>query len=412
MKADGAGTKSALNSEDPLSDTGSRMHGLEIESDDDDGDGDGDMSNPAEVFRMYSLQHEVAVARHRTYILHMNASVTSNPRVAVALSDQSCAIYDVTQLSKVETLCGHKGTVVNVRFSPGDESLVYSASSDGTIKLWDLRIGNQSAKEFKDDTEDSEKLKPLSDFDIAADGRFICGGTELIHDDAFLLFWDIRSTNLLGGYWESHTDDITQVCFHPTKPDTLASGSTDGLMNIFDISKACEEDALQLSLNTESSVAKIGWFPRESGSDMLSCITHTEDLQLWTSDGAYPFVQFSREKICHSMQRKLVESCFIVDAHQTNTLGEVLLLTTAGRGECLRTLAVNKNKLKPLSSLAGNKQIVRTSWYDRNSELLLTGGEGGLLSLWKPSTHSETDLGTNLKMNLKQKFKHHQKNPY
>ncbi|XP_023724656.1 WD repeat-containing protein 89 isoform X4 [Cryptotermes secundus] len=351
MKADGAGTKSALNSEDPLSDTGSRMHGLEIESDDDDGDGDGDMSNPAEVFRMYSLQHEVAVARHRTYILHMNASVTSNPRVAVALSDQSCAIYDVTQLSKVETLCGHKGTVVNVRFSPGDESLVYSASSDGTIKLWDLRIGNQSAKEFKDDTEDSEKLKPLSDFDIAADGRFICGGTELIHDDAFLLFWDIRSTNLLGGYWESHTDDITQVCFHPTKPDTLASGSTDGLMNIFDISKACEEDALQLSLNTESSV------------------------------------------------RKLVESCFIVDAHQTNTLGEVLLLTTAGRGECLRTLAVNKNKLKPLSSLAGNKQIVRTSWYDRNSELLLTGGEGGLLSLWKPSTHSETDLGTNLKVN-------------
>lgn len=54
--------------------SGSRMHGLEIESDD-DGDGDGDMSNPAEVFRMYSLQHEVAVARHRTYILHMNASV-------------------------------------------------------------------------------------------------------------------------------------------------------------------------------------------------------------------------------------------------------------------------------------------------------------------------------------------------
>jgi WD40 repeat protein len=35
------------------------------------------------------------------------------------------------------------------RFSPDDENLVYSASSDGTIKLWDLRIGNQSAKEFK-----------------------------------------------------------------------------------------------------------------------------------------------------------------------------------------------------------------------------------------------------------------------
>jgi hypothetical protein len=64
---------------------------------------------------------------------------------------------------------------------------------------------------ISDDTEDSEKLKPLSDFDIAVSGRFICCGTELIDNYAFLLFWDIRTTNLLGGYWESHTDDITQV---------------------------------------------------------------------------------------------------------------------------------------------------------------------------------------------------------
>jgi WD40 repeat protein len=35
------------------------------------------------------------------------------------------------------------------RFGPDDENLVYSASSDGTIKLWDLRTGNQSVKEFK-----------------------------------------------------------------------------------------------------------------------------------------------------------------------------------------------------------------------------------------------------------------------
>jgi hypothetical protein len=33
---------------------------------------------------------------------------------------------------------------------------------------------------------------------------------------------------------------------------------------------------------------------------------------------------------------------------------------------CLGTLSVHKKILKPLSYLQGNKQIIRTSWYDRN----------------------------------------------
>ena len=39
----------------------------------------------------------------------------------------------------------------------------------------------------------------------------ICVGTEQLYGDAYLLFWDIRSTKLLGGYWYSHSDDITTV---------------------------------------------------------------------------------------------------------------------------------------------------------------------------------------------------------
>lgn len=33
----------------------------------------------------------------------------------------------------------------------------------------------------------------------------------MIKDDAFLLFWDVRTTKLLGGYWDTHQGDITQV---------------------------------------------------------------------------------------------------------------------------------------------------------------------------------------------------------
>lgn len=60
-----------------------------------------------------------------------------------------------------------------------------------------------------DNTDSS--LKPLSCFDVSCDGRYIIAGTEVIKDDAFLLFWDVRTTKLLGGYWDTHQGDITQV---------------------------------------------------------------------------------------------------------------------------------------------------------------------------------------------------------
>ena len=63
------------------------MHKLEIENEDDDeegedggsGGGDGNVSDRTELndqcTAVYYLQNEVAVATHKTYVLHMNTSV-------------------------------------------------------------------------------------------------------------------------------------------------------------------------------------------------------------------------------------------------------------------------------------------------------------------------------------------------
>lgn len=47
--------------------------------------------------------------------------------------------------------------------------------------------------------------------DVSCNGRMLCAGSQLADDDAYLVFWDNRNTGPLGGYWNSHTDDITQV---------------------------------------------------------------------------------------------------------------------------------------------------------------------------------------------------------
>lgn len=62
-----------------------------------------------------------------------------------------------------------------------------------------------------DTTVGNGKRKTFNCFDVSPNDRLLTAGTDLYEGDAYLLFWDIRNHKLLGGYWESHTDDITQV---------------------------------------------------------------------------------------------------------------------------------------------------------------------------------------------------------
>nr|CAD7438258.1 unnamed protein product [Timema bartmani] len=262
------------------------LESLDLES---DFDGDScDIKTLKTMFSgQYELEAETSVSMSRCFVLHISGSVSSNSKIVAALSNYSCAVYDVPHLTKLDTTSEHKGPVSGIKFSPARDNLFYSCSLDGLIKLWDLRSGlKNSVQVFKDDTDDTGHPKPLRSFDIACNDRFVSAGTELVDGDAFLLFWDARSSNLLGGYWESHREEITQVRFHPSKCDTIATGSTDGLINIFDLSQGCEDDALLYSLNTEASV------------------------------------------------RKSVEDCYLVNLHQNTSSRELFLIagTTAQRG--------------------------------------------------------------------------------
>ena len=65
---------------------------------------------------------------------------------------------------------------------------------------------------------------------------------------------------MLGGYWDSYGDDVTSVKFHGTDASKLATGGTDGLINVFDISRDNEDDALLTTLNSESSIRNLIWY--------------------------------------------------------------------------------------------------------------------------------------------------------
>ena len=88
----------------------------------------------------------------------------------------------------------------------------------------------------------------------------------------------------MGGYWSVHSDDVTSVQFSGDNSDLLASGGTDGQVNVLDVSKSDEEEALTQCHNTQDSVAGIEW----AGEQRIVITTHTEGLQdLAVSTGSH-----------------------------------------------------------------------------------------------------------------------------
>ena len=60
-------------------------------------------------------------------------------------------------------------------------------------------------------------------------------------------------------YQEVHSDDVTTLSFHPAQPALLLSGSTDGLVNVYDTRVADEDDLTLQTLNLGASIHHAGF---------------------------------------------------------------------------------------------------------------------------------------------------------
>ncbi|XP_065562081.1 WD repeat-containing protein 89-like isoform X2 [Artemia franciscana] len=231
----------------------------------------------------YNCIAKKAISLENDFITKMDAfwysGITGS--VAVGLSNNSVIISNTDNLATINNLKGHRDVVTKVRYSKLDSNLIYTSSMDRTIKRWDIRIKESCVNTFKDNTEGPEphQWKPFSTMDVNCSDTFICGGTEKNGDDSFLLFFDVRNPKVLGGYWESHSEDVR---FHPNDANYMASSSIDGLINVFDISKNSEEDALLYTLGSEVSPDTLKWLKRSNAIyNHLGVVCQSEEYQLW-----------------------------------------------------------------------------------------------------------------------------------
>ncbi|XP_033626104.1 WD repeat-containing protein 89-like isoform X1 [Asterias rubens] len=332
-------------------------------------------------------QTTVGPDNQETYITELDAQSTSlcggDPLVAAVCSDSAVHVYSKGTLLPIGTFQGHSDTLSGARFGKRNPNLLFTSSKDGTVRCWDMRTKRTRASQVYTGIEGNM----FTSFDVSCNDSILCAGTQAQGDDAYLIFWDCRSTNLLGAYKESHSDDITQqnpyviqqVKFHPTKPASLATGSTDGLVCVFDISQSSEEDALVTTLNSESSVSRIGWCG--SNSEYLYCLTHTETILIWDAVESSVLTRFDdvREKLAEGDQCKVD---YLVDCFYHSPLKSLVVVGGSFTGD-LNLLTVGRERVHKVRSLpTAHSGVVRCLHWDNKSESLITGGEDSMLTIW------------------------------
>jgi len=263
-------------------------------------------------------------------------------------------LFDVgeTSLGQVWKLApNNEYRITNIAASNADADFadrLFTCSDDGCVRVWDVRQDNKKpVLEMKDTSPHTgppiNKNKPLLCVATNNSG-LIVAGTEQIGQDAYLLFWDMKNGGeMVGGYWSVHSDDITCMHFSEDSKDTLLSGSTDGLVNVLDLSKSDEDEALMWSHNTGDSVADVCWKDEET----VIVSTHTEAVQMLGVETGLRHV-LSREDVCSSIKRSVRDHTYTAGVHVSKNRHANVSVLAGSRhvaSPCLRMCSLTDNGL-------------------------------------------------------------------
>jgi ribosome assembly protein RRB1 len=137
---------------------------------------------------------------------------------------------------------GHTGSIEEIQWSPSERHVFASASSDGTVKIYDAR---SNTKKHQLSVEVSSSDVNVASWCRAVDYLLATGA-----DDGVWGVWDLRTFPNAGqgkpisaiASFTFHQQPITSVEFHPTEDSIIAVASADNTITQWDMSVELDEE--------------------------------------------------------------------------------------------------------------------------------------------------------------------------
>jgi hypothetical protein len=225
-----------------------------------------------------------ALASVPSYASALAASADSRLVAAASAPEHTIKLYvfngSTDSLSYERELRGHRDRIHDLIWV--SENVILSSSEDSTARCWDVRTGAY---------ELSVRVSRGPIFSADLQGTALAVGGER----AVNLFDTRRPNSAVASAHDMHSEEITQVRFHPQREGYLLTGSVDTNINCFDLSQlggASElEDCIDNTLPTEQPVLKMGFFgPNNS---FLYSVSPVATVTLWNIDECELVGQFN-----------------------------------------------------------------------------------------------------------------------
>ncbi|OAJ44925.1 hypothetical protein BDEG_28105 [Batrachochytrium dendrobatidis JEL423] len=199
------------------------------------------------------------------------AGAYSKSVFATAATNSGVILWDLRKSSKEKldrVITEHARAVNRISFHPTDP-LLLTASQDGSVKLWDLRIKGVARHTFDGRAESVRDVQfvPTGVFEFAA--AFENGSVQK---------WDIRNTSQYERKWNAH-NGLALTIDWSSNGRFLASGSRDRVIKVWD-TKSENRKAIH-NIPTSAPVSRLKWRPGFS-TQLASCALSADNrVHIW-----------------------------------------------------------------------------------------------------------------------------------